>query len=180
MLTPWSEVSTPAELSIASVLRRMPCSAASAARSVPLYAFSPPLTRLTMTFRREGRAAAGDEFRRLERIWVPSVFGYGVVAIAAIGFAVTVWLGDDFVLSGVTAVVLLTGYIVHVGLTGMRTCYVRAVGRPGLEARYSTVWTIFTSLILVGSTAFRSSARMTKSASLPAAIEPLSFSSREL
>ena len=123
--------------------------AASAARSVPLYAFSPLLTRLTMTFRREGRRAAGDEFRKLERIWLPSVFGYGVVAIAAIGFAVTVWLGHDFRLSGITAVVLLTGYIVHVGLTGMRTCYVRAVGRPGLEARYSTVWTIFNAALTV-------------------------------
>jgi len=123
--------------------------AASAARSVPLYAFSPLLTRLTMTFRREGRAAAGGEFRKLERIWLPSVLGYGVVALGAIGFAVTVWLGDDFLLSGVTAVVLLTGYIVHVGLTGMRTCYVRAVGRPGLEARYSTIWTIFNAALTV-------------------------------
>jgi O-antigen/teichoic acid export membrane protein len=35
---------------------------------------------------------------------------------------------------------LLSGYVVHVGLTGMRTCYVRAVGRPGLETRYSFVW----------------------------------------
>jgi len=45
--------------------------------------------------------------------------------------------------------VLLTGYIVHVGLTGMRTCYVRAIGRPGLEARYSTVWTISNAALTV-------------------------------
>jgi hypothetical protein len=65
-----------------------------------------------------------------------------VLALSAIGFSVTIWLGNDDVLSGVTSVVLLTGYIVHVGLTGMRTCYVRAVECPGLEARYSTVWTV--------------------------------------
>jgi O-antigen/teichoic acid export membrane protein len=62
---------------------------------------------------------------------------------------VTVWLGHRYVLSGVVAIVLLSGYIVHVGLTGVRTCYVRAVGRPGLEARYSTVWTVLNALFTV-------------------------------
>jgi len=116
--------------------------AASAARSVPLYAFSPLLTRLTTTFRREGRVGAAAEFEALERRWLPSVFGFGVVAVAAVGFGVTVWLGHRYVQSGIVAIVLLSGYIVHVALTGLRTCYVRAIGRPGLEARYSTVWTV--------------------------------------
>jgi hypothetical protein len=116
---------------------------------VPLYAFSPLLTRLTTTFRREGRAAAADEFNRLERRWLPSVLGFGVVAVGAIGFSVPAWLGDRYLLSGVTAAVLLTGYIVHVAFTGMRTCYVRAIGRPGLEARYSTVWTVSNALLTV-------------------------------
>lgn len=123
--------------------------AASAARSVPLYAFSPLLTRLTTTFRTAGRDAAEAEFEHLERRWLPSVLGFGVVALAAVGFAVPIWLGHRYVLSGVTAVVLLTGYLVHVGFTGMRTCYVRAIGRPGLEARYSSVWTISNGLLTV-------------------------------
>ena len=54
-----------------------------------------------------------------------------MVAIAAIGFSVPIWLGDSYALSGAVAAILLAGYTVHVGLTGMRTCYVRAVGRPG-------------------------------------------------
>jgi O-antigen/teichoic acid export membrane protein len=116
--------------------------AASAARSLPLYAFAPMLMRLTTIFRKEGRDATAAEFERLERRWLPIVLGYGVVAVAAIGFSVPVWLGDRYALSGVVAAVLLAGYMVHVGLTGMRTCYVRAVGRPGLEAWYSFVWTI--------------------------------------
>jgi O-antigen/teichoic acid export membrane protein len=123
--------------------------AASAARSVPLYAFSPLLTRLTTTFRKEGRPAAAAEFESLERRWLPSVLGFGAVALVAVGFSVPVWLGHGYVLSGVVAVVLLSGYVVHVGLTGLRTCYVRAVGRPGLEARYSTVWTVFNAILTV-------------------------------
>jgi O-antigen/teichoic acid export membrane protein len=123
--------------------------AASAVRSIPLYVFSPVLTRLTTTFRRQGREAAGGEFARFERRWLPDVLAFGVIAVAAIGFAVPIWLGDGYGLSGVTAAVLLTGYMVHVGLTGMRTCYVRAVGRPGLETRYSLVWTIANAAVTI-------------------------------
>ena len=60
-----------------------------------------------------------------------------------------IWLGERYELSGVVAVLLLACYMVHVGLTGMRTCYVRAVGRPGLETRYSLVWTVGNSLLTV-------------------------------
>jgi O-antigen/teichoic acid export membrane protein len=121
----------------------------SAVRSLPLFAFPPLLTRLTTIFRLEGREEAGAEFERLERRWLPAVLGYGVVAIAAIGFSVPVWLGDRYVLSGAVAGVLLAGFTVHVGLTGMRTCYVRAVGRPGLETRCSTAWTVVNLLLTV-------------------------------
>jgi O-antigen/teichoic acid export membrane protein len=47
------------------------------------------------------------------------------------------------------AAVLLAGYTVHVALTGMRTCYVRAVGRPGLETRCSTAWTVVNLVLTV-------------------------------
>jgi O-antigen/teichoic acid export membrane protein len=123
--------------------------AASAVRSLPLYAFAPLLTLLTTTFRNDGREGTVAEFERLERRWLPAVLGYGVVAVAAIGFSVPVWLGDRYVLSGVTATILLAGYMVHVGLTGMRTCYVRAVGRPGLETRYSLVWTVGNAILTI-------------------------------
>jgi O-antigen/teichoic acid export membrane protein len=122
---------------------------ASAVRSLPLYAFAPLLTRLTTIFRLEGREEAAAEFERLERRWLPAVAGYGVVATAAIGFSIPVWLGDRYVLSGAVAAVLLAGYTVHVGLTGMRTCYVRAVGRPGLETRSSIAWAVVNAILTV-------------------------------
>ncbi len=122
---------------------------ASAVRSLPLYAFPPLLTRLTTIFRLEGRRKTASEFERLERVWLPAVAGYGVVAIAAIGFSVPVWLGDRYVVSGAVAAILLAGYTIHVGLTGMRTCYVRAVGRPGLETRCSATWTVINAVLTV-------------------------------
>jgi O-antigen/teichoic acid export membrane protein len=123
--------------------------AASAARSVPLYAFPPLLTLLATTFGTNGREATATEFDRMERKWLPGVFGYGVIAVAAIGFVVPIWLGSRYVLAGLTAAILLLGYIIHVALTGLRTCYVRAIGRPGLETRYSLVWTIGNSAITI-------------------------------
>jgi O-antigen/teichoic acid export membrane protein len=122
---------------------------ASAVRSLPLYAFAPLLTRLTMLFRRDGRDATLAEFARLERRWLPSVSGYGLVGVAAVGFSVAIWLGHGYALSGAVAAVLLAGYTVHVVLTGMRTCYVRAVGRPGLETRCSTMWTVLNLVLTV-------------------------------
>ena len=114
---------------------------ATALRSLPLFAFPPILTRLTTILRLEGKQATGREFERLERRWFSVVLGFGVVAIAAVAFAVPAWLGDDYVTSGGIAAILLAGYTVHVALTGMRTCYVRAIGRPGLEMRSSIAWT---------------------------------------
>jgi O-antigen/teichoic acid export membrane protein len=123
--------------------------AATAARSLPLYAFAPLLTRLTTTFRGRGREATVAEFERLEHGWLPAVLAYGAVAVAAIGFSIPVWLGNEYVLSGVVATILLAGYMVHVGLTGVRTCYVRAVSRPGLETRYALVWTIGNAVLTI-------------------------------
>jgi O-antigen/teichoic acid export membrane protein len=122
---------------------------AAAVRSLPLYAFAPLLTRLTAIFRVKGRDATVAEFERLERRWLVGVLGYGAVAVAAVGFSVPVWLGDRHVLSGVVAAVLLAGYTAHVALTGMRTCYVRAVGRPGLETRCSTMWTAINIVLTI-------------------------------
>ena len=71
------------------------------------------------------------------------------MATAAVGFSVPVWLGDRYVLSGAVAAILLAGYTAHVGLTGMRTCYVRAIGRPGLETRSSVAWAVVNAILTV-------------------------------
>lgn len=55
---------------------------------------------------------------------------------------VLVWLGPELALSGAVAAVLLVGYVVQVAFTGMRTCFVRSIGRPGLETRYSWCSTV--------------------------------------
>lgn len=111
--------------------------AATGLRSLPLYGFPPILTRMTRVFARSGLPGAVREFPVLEARWLPAVLAYGVITTASVGLAVQVWLGRGLALSGAVAAVLLAGYSVQVALTGIRTCFVRAIGLPGHETRYS-------------------------------------------
>jgi O-antigen/teichoic acid export membrane protein len=64
---------------------------------------------------------------------------------------VPIWLGDGFQFAGVLAAILTFGYGLHAALTGIRTCFVRSIGRPGLETRYvifSTIVNVVLTLTL--------------------------------
>jgi O-antigen/teichoic acid export membrane protein len=115
---------------------------ASAARSLPLYAFPPILTTIANSFAKDGLAGARTEFDRIQARWLPLVLGYTAVAAGAALLAVPIWLGDEFQLAGALAAILALGYGIQVALTGIRTCFVRSIGRPGLETRYSVFSTI--------------------------------------
>jgi O-antigen/teichoic acid export membrane protein len=116
--------------------------AAAAFRSLPLYAFPPVLTRITTSFAVGGLAGAEQDFRRLQSRWLPGALAYGAVTATAVPFLVVAWVGPRFLLSGLVATILLLGYAIHVALTAVRTCFVRAIGRPGLETRYSWFATV--------------------------------------
>jgi O-antigen/teichoic acid export membrane protein len=123
--------------------------AASVARSLPLYAFPPILTRLAGIFAHRGLPEVRAEFDVLEATWLPVVIGYGAVATCAVGFGVPIWLGTAYRLAGAVGAVLMAGYTVHVALTGVRTCFVRSVGRPELEVRYAVFSTVLNTLLTV-------------------------------
>ncbi|XUL86466.1 lipopolysaccharide biosynthesis protein [Streptomyces galilaeus] len=123
--------------------------AAMALRSVPLFAFPPILTRMTRVFARYGLPGAVREFHVLQARWLPAVLTYGVVTTASVGLAVQVWLGTGLALSGAVATVLLAGYSVQVAFTGVRTCFVRAIGLPGYETRYSWFSTVVNLVLTV-------------------------------
>jgi O-antigen/teichoic acid export membrane protein len=97
---------------------------------------------MTRVFAHSGLAGTVREFSVLEARWLPAVLAYGVVTTASVGLAVQVWLGRGLALSGAVAAVLLAGYSVQVALTGIRTCFVRAIGLPGHETRYSWFSTV--------------------------------------
>jgi len=115
---------------------------ASAARTLPLFAFPPLVARLSRTFGARGQGAVRVEADKLEYRWLPLALGYGAVATAAAGIGVPIWLGSEFDLAGVIAAILTFGYSIHVAVTAVRTCFVRAIGQPGLETRYVIVSSI--------------------------------------
>ncbi len=86
-------------------------------------------------------AGAGDlgvlraQFAELHRLWVLGVLGAGLVGAMALTPLIEAWLG-----SGHDEAALLGGILVLAATAGLATssgaAYLRALGRPGLEARY--------------------------------------------
>jgi O-antigen/teichoic acid export membrane protein len=123
--------------------------AAVALRSLPVYAFPPLLTRMTEAFARRGVPGAVAEFQTLGTRYLWSVLGYGAIATATVAFGIRCWLGPGYGMSEIVGVILIAGFSLHTGITGMRTCFARAVGRPGLETRYSVVAMIINVILTV-------------------------------
>ncbi len=110
---------------------------ASALRSAPLFAIAPLVTRITQEFGARGIRAATSLAGRINSTWVGVVSLYSAVAAAAVGFAVHGLAGLNWTAS-VAAAILSVGNGLNL-VTGISTAYCRAIGRPGLEARYGLV-----------------------------------------
>lgn len=113
---------------------------ASAVRTFPLFALPPLLSQITESFGKHGLASATAIANQRNRTWIALVSAYLVIAMATIGFGVRGWAGDLLPAAAV-AVVLTLGNGLNL-LTGVATSYVRAIGKPGLEARYALVLVI--------------------------------------
>ena len=110
---------------------------ASAVRTLPLFALPPLLSQITDAFGKDGLTSATETANRRNRTWLAIVPTYTVIAIATVAFGIRGWAGALLAASTV-AVVLTMGNGLNL-LTGVATAYVRAIGRPGLEARYAVV-----------------------------------------
>ncbi len=117
-------------------------------RGVPVNALSPMATVLSREFGSGGHAAAKAEFGRLQRAWVRGVTGWSAVGVGAAYFGVSSWLGRDFRLSGVVALLLVASNAVNLW-TGPLTLLTAAVGRPQLEARYGLVGLVINLILTI-------------------------------
>lgn len=107
-------------------------------RRLPTNALAPAAAQLGQVFGERGLAAATEEFARLQRHWVQFCTGWMGVAAASAYFGVTAWLGEEFRLSAIVAVVLLLGQLVRLW-TGLLLVYCQTIGRADIEARYGVV-----------------------------------------
>ncbi|MGY1604681.1 lipopolysaccharide biosynthesis protein [Geodermatophilus sp. SYSU D00815] len=107
-------------------------------RQVPLNALIPMQSTLGQSVGAKGPDGARADFERLQRLWVVGTTGWGAVAVAAAWFGITAWLGHDFAISGVVAVVMLLAYQVTLW-ADVLTVWTQALERPELPARCATV-----------------------------------------
>ncbi len=107
-------------------------------RNLPLNALPPIQSILGRDVGAAGIDGARPSFEWLQRLWVVGTAGWGVVAMAAAWFGVTAWLGPDFAISGVVAVVVLLGYVFFLWGSVLNV-WTQVLGRPELNARSVTL-----------------------------------------
>ena len=89
-------------------------------------------------------AGARDEaglrrrFTQLHRLWLLGVFGAAVIGAGALYPLIDAWLGDGYGKAALLGSFLLLGSAAGLA-TGTGVAYLRAIGKPGLEARYGLV-----------------------------------------
>jgi O-antigen/teichoic acid export membrane protein len=85
-------------------------------------------------------AGTGDEpelrrrFAEVHRLWVLGVLGAGAIGAASLPPLIDAWLGDGFGEAALLGAFLVLGSAAGLS-TGTGVAYMRAIGKPGLEAR---------------------------------------------
>jgi O-antigen/teichoic acid export membrane protein len=111
---------------------------AEAGRLLAGAALSPLVSRLSITHGAGDAEGFGDLFERLHRMWTLLVIGGTVIGLFALHPLIEAWLGDGYEQAAWFggALVFASGLSL---LTGTPIAYLRALGRPSLEARFGAV-----------------------------------------
>nr|WP_269204545.1 polysaccharide biosynthesis C-terminal domain-containing protein [Motilibacter deserti] len=107
-------------------------------RYVPVNALVPIATLLGQAYGEKGEVESHEDFRRLQRLWVIGSTGWSVVALVAVYFGVSAWLGEGYQTSAVVATIVVAGHGVNLW-TGVTTLWLGIIGRPELEVRYAVI-----------------------------------------
>jgi O-antigen/teichoic acid export membrane protein len=108
---------------------------AEAARAVCGSALSPMVSRMSAAHGAADGAEVKRLFLRLSHTWLVCVLGGTTIALSVIHPVVLAWLGPGHGSAAMYAQFLLVAVGAHLA-TGVGTAYLRAIGVPGLEARY--------------------------------------------
>jgi O-antigen/teichoic acid export membrane protein len=109
---------------------------AEAGRLVAGAALSPLTSRLSIAFGAQGEPGVMRLFPRLHRLWLLGAGGATAIGVFALYPLIAGWLGPGHADAALYGGFLVLGYGINVS-TGSGTAYVKAVGRPGLDARYN-------------------------------------------
>jgi len=104
-------------------------------RLVAAAALGPVVSALAVTAGAGGAAALRARFAELHRVWILGLLGAGVVGAASLRPLIEAWLGRGHREAALLGSVLVLAAVIGLS-TGSGIAYLRALGRPGLEARY--------------------------------------------
>jgi O-antigen/teichoic acid export membrane protein len=110
---------------------------AEAGRLIAGSALSPMVSRMSATHGADP-AALEALFARLHRLWTLTIVGVTAIGLGAIYPLIATWLGPGHGRAALLGGFLVAGYGVNL-LTGPGIAYLRAIGKPGIEARLGAV-----------------------------------------
>lgn len=108
---------------------------AEAGRMVSGAALNPIVSRMSVVHGEGDSSTLAALYERAHRLWVTVVVGGIVVGTASLYPLIDAWLGDGHGEAALFGALLSTAFGISL-LTGVPLAYLRAVGRPRLEARY--------------------------------------------
>jgi O-antigen/teichoic acid export membrane protein len=111
---------------------------AEAGRFLAFAALGPMLARMAIAHGERDPAHLANLYRQLNGVWLPGAAGLTVLGCAVMYPLITGWLGSGHRDAALYGALLTLAYGVN-ALTGPGVAYLRAVGRPGLEARYGSL-----------------------------------------
>jgi O-antigen/teichoic acid export membrane protein len=119
---------------------------AEAVRFMAGAALGPVLARLAIVHGEGAHARLAALYHQAEFVWLRLGAGLTVVACAVMQPLIAAWLGDKAGRAALYGVLLMCAYGLST-LAAAPLAYLRAIGRPGLEARYGLV-TIVANVVL--------------------------------
>jgi O-antigen/teichoic acid export membrane protein len=104
-------------------------------RLVAAAALGPLISTLAVAAGARDRELLIERFTPIHRAWVLGLLGVGLVGVGALDPLIEAWLGPGHHEAAVLGAILVLATVIGL-TTGSGAAYLRAIGQPGLEARY--------------------------------------------
>ncbi len=107
-------------------------------RLVAAAALGPLISTLAVTAGAGEPDALKARFAQLHRTWVLGLLGAGLVGVASLEPLIEAWIGPGHREAALLGAILVLATVIGL-TTGSGAAYLRAIGTPGLEARYGVL-----------------------------------------
>ena len=104
-------------------------------RLIASAALGPLISTLAVAAGARDRDLLIERFTPIHRLWVLGLLGVGLVGVGALDPLIEAWLGPGHHEAAVLGAILVLATVIGL-TTGSGAAYLRAIGQPGLEARY--------------------------------------------